>query len=76
MLSDLFEAQFSLPYINKGFATTYGILIWVSFVVYSSVSLFLGTYKGVSKSFRIISVAREQMAAQGCASSYSDLQSW
>jgi hypothetical protein len=32
-------------------------------------------YKGVSKSFRISSVARQQMAAQGYARNYSDLQS-
>jgi hypothetical protein len=34
------------------------------------------TYNVVSKSSRIIFVARQQMAAQGCAGSYSDLQSW
>jgi hypothetical protein len=33
-------------------------------------------YKGVSKSFRISSVASQQKAAQGCTRSYSDLQSW
>jgi hypothetical protein len=32
-------------------------------------------YKGVLKSFRISSVARQQMAAQGCARIYNDLQS-
>jgi hypothetical protein len=33
------------------------------------------TYKGVSKSSRLSSVALQQMAAQGCARSYSDLKS-
>jgi hypothetical protein len=32
--------------------------------------------KGATKSFRNSSVARQQMAAQGCARSCSDLQSW
>jgi hypothetical protein len=41
-----------------------------------SVCVVLGLYKGVSKSFWISSVAHQQMAAQGCAPSYSDLQSW
>jgi hypothetical protein len=35
-----------------------------------------GLYKGVSKSIQISSVVCQQMAAQGCAQSYSDFQSW
>jgi hypothetical protein len=35
-----------------------------------------GMYKGVSKRFQISSLAHQQMVAQGCTCSYSDLQSW
>jgi hypothetical protein len=50
-------------------------IVSVKKVQYKLLHLFSHTYVAVSKSSRISSAARQQMAAQGCARSYSDLQS-